>query len=313
VRGALIRYRSWSTDSARWEGFAFRKGDIIISAPIKCGTTWAQMICALLIFQRRALPTTLDRVSPWLDMLTRPLADVVGDLNAQRHRRFIKSHTPLDGLPFDERVTYICVGRDPRDVALSFDNHMANMDMNACVAALRTAAAQGNEVAVSPERPPPRSGSERERFWHWVNDARGLRAMVHHLATFWNVRERPNVILLHYGDLDAELEGQIRRLAARLRVDVPENLWPGVVKAATFEEMRRRADEIVPNVTETMWHDNGRFFNKGTCGQWKRLLDAEDLRLYQARIKGLAPSDLAAWMHYGSIVGRSQPQAKSGM
>lgn len=35
----------------------------------------------------------------------------------------IKTHTALDGLPWDDRVTYVCVGRDPRDVALSWDNH----------------------------------------------------------------------------------------------------------------------------------------------------------------------------------------------
>ena len=50
-------------------------------------------------------------------MLTRALDDVVADLDAQTHRRFIKTHTPLDGLPHDPRVTYIGVGRDPRDVA----------------------------------------------------------------------------------------------------------------------------------------------------------------------------------------------------
>src|SRR5262249_38699700 len=35
---------------ARWEGFEFRPGDIVISTPKKCGTTWTQMLCALLIF-----------------------------------------------------------------------------------------------------------------------------------------------------------------------------------------------------------------------------------------------------------------------
>ena len=81
------------------------------------------MICALLIFQTPTFDRSLDLISPWLDMLTRPLDEVVADLDAQQHRRFIKSHTPLDGLPFDERVTYICVGRDPRDVAISWDHH----------------------------------------------------------------------------------------------------------------------------------------------------------------------------------------------
>ena len=45
------RYTSIVCDSSRWDGFEFRDGDIIISTPPKCGTTWTQTICALLIFQ----------------------------------------------------------------------------------------------------------------------------------------------------------------------------------------------------------------------------------------------------------------------
>jgi hypothetical protein len=104
----------------------FRPGDIVISTPAKCGTTWLQMICALEIFKSAAFGRPLDQVSPWLDVLLRPLTAVLADLEAQAHRRFIKTHTPLDGLPFDDRVTYLCASRDPRDVAVSLDSHASN-------------------------------------------------------------------------------------------------------------------------------------------------------------------------------------------
>ena len=98
------RYRGIVYDSARWEGFELRPDDIVISTPPKCGTTWTQMICALLVFQEPELPDRLAAISPWLDMVTRPRTQVVAELAAQTHRRFIKSHTPLDGLPLAERV-----------------------------------------------------------------------------------------------------------------------------------------------------------------------------------------------------------------
>jgi aryl sulfotransferase len=50
TEGSLIRYSNMVWDSARWEGFELRPDDIVISTPPKCGTTWTQMICALLIF-----------------------------------------------------------------------------------------------------------------------------------------------------------------------------------------------------------------------------------------------------------------------
>ena len=300
----LARYRSIVADSARWKGFVFRDGDIVISAPVKCGTTWVQMICALLIFRQKIFHTTLDLISPWVDMLTRPLSEVVSDLGAQQHRRFLKSHTPLDGLPFDKRVTYVCVGRDPRDVALSYIHHTANMDVNAFLIARQMAVGLDDVADLMPEWPSVRPDSMHEGFWQWVDSPRspGLRATVHHLRTFWQARERPNVVLLHYDDLRADLEGHMRQLAARLRVNVPEALWPELVRAATFEDMRTRADEIVPNSTEGLWYDNARFFNKGVSGEWRKLLDERDLRRYRARIMELAEPDLAAWMHSGPIV-----------
>ena len=131
---AVRRYEASMYDSTRWDGFELRPGDIIISTPPKCGTTWTQMICALLILQEPELPLPLDTLSPWIDMVTRARTDVFADLEAQMHRRFIKTHTPLDGIPNDPTVTYICVGRDPRDVGLSMGRHIDNTDIGLLVA-----------------------------------------------------------------------------------------------------------------------------------------------------------------------------------
>src|SRR6201999_4344043 len=123
---AVRRYEASMYDSSRWDGFELRPGDIIISTPPKCGTTWTQMICALLILQEPELPLPLDTLSPWIDMVTRARTDVFADLEAQTHRRFIKTPTPLDGIPSDPSFTHICVGRDPRDVGLWMARHIVN-------------------------------------------------------------------------------------------------------------------------------------------------------------------------------------------
>ncbi len=96
---APVRYQSAEEDSGRWSGFPFRDGDIVISTRSKSGTTWMQMICALLVFQTPQLPGPLRELSPWLDRRTLPRDELFARLAAQQHRRFIKSHTPLDGIP----------------------------------------------------------------------------------------------------------------------------------------------------------------------------------------------------------------------
>jgi aryl sulfotransferase len=292
------------TDSTRWDDIALRDGDIVISTSPKSGSTWTQMICALLIFQSTDFPRPLDAMSPWFDSLLHPREEIVAELSAQRHRRFIKTHTPLDGLPYDERVTYITVGRDPRDVAISWDNHLANTNFPTLMA-LRAAAVGAEEAGGPPPGPLPEPPeSARDRFWLWVGspaeDMIGLPAMLHHLSTFWQMRDQPNVVLLHYQEMQDDLEGTMRRLAARLGIEVPEEKWPELVKAASFGEMRSRADELAPD--GSVWVDRTQFFRRGMSGQWRELLDADDLRRYQDRVKELADPELVDWVHREKIL-----------
>jgi aryl sulfotransferase len=295
------------SDSSRWEGFTFRDDDIVISAPSKCGTTWMQMICALLIFRDANLPRPLTELSPWLDIRTDTAENVFAALAAQQHRRFIKTHTPMDGLRYDQRVTYICVGRDPRDAAISWANHRDNMNREKVIAACEAADGSQDRPRLSPEGLRPATDDPVERFWQWVDEdappeqnLTGLRPLLHHLATFWDRRRAANVVLLHFADLQADLEGEMRRLAGALGIDIGEDLWPTLVAAATFDQMRRRADDLAPQVkVEGFWKDNTRFFNRGTTGQWRSLLGPGDQARYEARVGSLAPPDLAAWVHTG--------------
>src|SRR5215831_8640386 len=143
------RYQQEGRDSTRWLGFPFREGDIVISTPSKSGTTWAQMICGLLIFGEPQLPAQLGRLSPWLDHLVAPRAEVYALLAGQQHRRFIKTHTPLDGLPLDPRATYLVTARNPLDVAVSYYHQLANFDE------ARWRQLTGEPEPPEPPAPPP--------------------------------------------------------------------------------------------------------------------------------------------------------------
>lgn len=112
-----VRYRSAEEDSARWLRFPVRDGDIDISTRSRSGTTWMQMLCAVLVLRTPDLPAPLATLSPWLDWLAEPEDEVLGRLAAQRHRRFVKTHTPLDGQPLHPAVTYVVVARHPLDAA----------------------------------------------------------------------------------------------------------------------------------------------------------------------------------------------------
>jgi hypothetical protein len=159
------------------------------------------MICALLVFQTPDLPAPLTTLSPWLDMRVRPVEEVHAKLDAQTHRRFIKTHTPLDGLPVADGVTYVVVGRDPRDVAVSMDHHFANLNFSV-IERLLTQAADGPPSEQPPARP-QRTANRRERLLEWIDNddppsvsLSSLRGTVWHLADAWTRRHDPDMVLV---------------------------------------------------------------------------------------------------------------------
>ena len=60
-------YSGNRTDSSRWSQFDLRSGDVIVSTPPKCGTTWTQTIVANLIFPDGDLPAPVMVLSPWIE------------------------------------------------------------------------------------------------------------------------------------------------------------------------------------------------------------------------------------------------------
>jgi len=289
-------------DSARWERFEFRPGDIVISTPPKSGTTWTQMLCALLIFDGPTFPAPLEKLSPWLDMLNRPVDEVYAAYATQEHRRFIKTHTPLDGVPWREEVNYVVVGRDPRDVAISMEHHLANMDFDRFLE-LREQAVGLDDLAELPARQEP-SGDPVERFRTFIEqDSLGgpatLASVLHHLDTAWVKRTAPNVALFHYDDYRADLPGEMLRLAHALGLPITETRARELAPEASIDRMRERADEVVPSASLGTFKSTAAFLRSGTSGQWQTRITDDLAASYDERVAALVSVDLARWVHGG--------------
>jgi hypothetical protein len=93
----------------------------------------------------------------------------------------------------------------------------------------------------------------------------------------------------------------MRRIAQRLDIDIDEDGFPDLVAAAAFDAMRERADVVVPDASQRLWHSNRAFFHRGTSGQWEELLDDADRRRYAERVTQLGPADLVEWAHRGPV------------
>jgi aryl sulfotransferase len=297
-----IHYSSPDEDSSRWIDFPFRDGDIVISARSKSGTTWVQMICALLVFQTPEIPDSLANLSPWLDWLITPRADVYAQLAGQDHRRFIKTHSPLDGLPVDPRVTYIVTGRHPLDMAVSLYHQGGNLNRER----IRELTGQTNSGSITDHRPPL-----HQWLLGWIeqdvdpkDSLDSLPGVLWHLTDAWDRRATQNVVLVHYDDLVNDLAAEMRRLASRLGISVSEETWSALVEAATFAQMRLRADSIAPDPSGIL-KNQAAFFRRGSSGAGSETLTRGELDHYYRRTSRMAPRDLLEWLHRGSGLERS--------
>ena len=293
----LYRYETVVADSERWKEFPHRAGDIIVCTPPKCGTTWVQMLCALLVHQSDELPLPLTRLSRWIDRRSEPIAQVAAELGSQPFRRVLKTHTPLDGLPYFADVFYVVCGRDPRDAFLSMMDHFAN-----------TSAKTMAEIAIhSPEAGmPPDDPNVLFPAWltvgahPWLEDGFPYGSSSHLIKTFWEFRHLPNIVFFHYSDLKHNLDAEMRRLSDFLGIAVNESRWPQLVHAASFAAMKGAADDLAPGAHNEEWASNADFFRMGRMGQWREVLSAENQALYEQTWSARLDHDLKRWMEEGS-------------
>jgi len=159
--------------------------------------------------------------------------------------------------------------------------------------------------APAPSEPPAprRPLAEWLRGWiDWDADAHeyldSLPGVVWHATDAWSRRHEPNVVLAHYADLSSDLEGEMRRLADRLGITVPEDRWPKLVQAATFDDMRARAQLLAPDPAGIM-KDRDAFFRRGTSGAGEEVLTGKELARYRDRVAELGAPEVVAWLHHG--------------
>ena len=142
-------------------------------------------------------------MSPWLDLRVPPKAVKLPAVEAQTHRRFLKTHLPVDALVFSPKAKYLYIGRDGRDVVWSMYNHHANANQTLV---------RGAERHARPRRPADRAAAGRHPpvlarlaasataipFWpFWEN-----------VRSWWEIRDLPNVMLVHFADLKRDMPGR---------------------------------------------------------------------------------------------------------
>ncbi len=279
-------------DSTIWNDFKFRDDDIVISTYAKSGTTWMQqMIGQMLMGPDPELGVA--ELSPWLDIRVPPKAVKLPVVEAQTHRRFLKTHLPVNALVFSPKAKYIYIGRDGRDVLWSFYNHHVNANDTWYAALNDTPGRVGPPI----ERPP---GDIRQYWRDWLSrDGYPFWSFWDNVRSWWEIRALPNVMLVHFANLKRDMPGQMRRIAAFLDITIDEAKWPTVVEYCSFDWMKAHATKSVP-LGGAFWDAGAAvFIHKGVNGRWTDVLSREEAAEYEARaVQELGP-ECARWIATG--------------
>jgi aryl sulfotransferase len=291
-------------DSTIWNNFKFRDDDIIVATYAKSGTTWTQQIVAQLVFQGDESVETHE-VSPWLDLRVPPAEVKLAALEAQTHRRVVKTHLPLDALVFSPKAKYLYIGRDGRDVLFSFHHHHSQGN------ALWYELLNDTPGRVGPPLAPP-DPDIRRYFRTWLEqDGYPIWSFWENISTWWAARDLPNVKLVHFNALKADLAREMRAIADFLDIEVTDSAWPAIIEHCGFDYMKAHADHVAPLGGAIFEGGAATFINKGVNGRWRDVLSSEEIAAYEKMVEDKLGPDCARWLMTGAIAssGAARPMA----
>ena len=280
-------------DSTIWNDFEYRNDDIIIATYAKAGTTWVQQIVAQLLFDGAADLETAE-MSPWMDLRVPPKEVKLPLVMAQTHRRFLKTHLPVDALVFSDQARYVYIGRDGRDVVWSMYNHHVNANGAWYDALNKTPGLVGPPIGEPAD-------TVRQYYEEWLErDGYPWWSFWENAKSWWAIKDLPNVYFLHFADLKKDMPGEIRRLAEFLDIEINENNWDDILLHCSFDYMKANATKSVP-LGGAFWDGGAKtFINKGTNGRWRDTLNEDDVQKYEQRAVQELGEDCATWLSTGT-------------
>jgi hypothetical protein len=193
-----------------------RASDVVISPFAKCGTTWLQQTFHTLRTRGDMDFDDISRVVPWIE--TSRALDI--DLEAPQRAgpRGFKSHLPYDRLPGGARAVVSL--RDPKDALVSFYRFMEGWFLE------------------------PGAVSIAEFAAVWIARAGGDGGYWHHLTSWWEQRDNPDVLLLSYEHMTADPALHVRKLAAFCGIALDEPLLVLTLERSSLTFMLRHKDKF---------------------------------------------------------------------
>lgn len=278
-------------DTTRWKNISIREGDVVIASCGKSGTTWLQQIVGQ-ILSNGDPAVEVSKVSPWIEMRLVP-PEAYAALEASSQRRFYKTHSLPQAIPYNQEAKYIYIGRDGRDACWSLHNHFSSYTDEF----LQTLNALPGRVGPPLERG---AADIHDFYLNWMaNNGAPVWSMWDNVRWWWEVRTLPNVKLVHFNELKVDLAGSIAQLAGFVGATPGKNDLSRIVEHCSFDYMKQHAAANAPRGGTAFVGGAETFINKGTNGRWRDILSATEIAAYDARAVDELGLECAAWLRDG--------------
>jgi len=290
--------RDYLSNSMVWEAFVaqggFVEGDIVVADPFKAGTTWTQRIIQQILSNGDEKDAGLSDTSPWLDSSWGDHAEMLRVLKEQREagiRRVIKSHVPADALPIAAAARYVFVGRNGKNLGISFYNYLKNFS-EATMSTINRIHAEWSSDHVPLVIP----DDLQVFFDRWLDtDGYGCCDLFDVMKSWWEHRNEPNVLLVHYGQLRGDLVAPIGRLAEFLSIDPWSLRTDAIVEHCSFDYMSARAEKMAPFGGGHMSSAKA-FFDKGLKRDYRSELTTAQIERFDRIALEKLGKDCAHWL-----------------
>jgi len=235
--------------------------DVLVCSYFKSGTNWTMQMAVQIAHRGQASFEHIHDLVAWPETRSRfgmsiaiPVTDESPWRDAPTGLRVIKTHLSMDKVPYSPAARYICVVRDPKDVFVS-SFHFVRDSM---LGPLMPSKARWLENFLSPDT---MSGS-------WAA----------HLHSYWQVRQRDNVLFLTYEEMKRDLPGTVRRIARLMNVALTTEQFDAVVHRAGFSHMKQIGMKFDMGRLARRRTPSGSMIRRGQSGSAGELLSVDELR-----------------------------------
>lgn len=243
----------------------WRDGDVVISVPIKSGTTWTMNIVHQLLTGGTSDFRDIYEQVPWIEFLGfpgQPHQDVVDRVSAMPAdaRRAFKTHSAPPRLPFrasgsDREVKYVVVLRNPEEAIVSF---WPFLEMHSDI--WLDLWGVPREALCRPDF---------STFYSDVIDGQGMQgAFFGFLAAWWPFRNEPNVLFIHFSDMKQDHEASIRKIAEFLDTEPTDVQWTRILEYTSFPWMKQNENKFeASTVGKVPILSSGAMIRQGEAGK----------------------------------------------